>query len=186
MAPGHAFEELREIESAAFRHAAPLPLKQDAHPRWQGMGFQVGGVRLVSAMDEISEVLKLPKVAALPGVKAWVLGVANIRGRLIPVIDLHQFLGMAPTLPMAQWRVLVVEHEDIAAGLLVEQSLGMQHFFEDSFEHATEDVPEALKDYVRGTFRHGGRVFYEARLRSILQDERFLDVAQQTSQVGTN
>ena len=180
--PGsHAFEHLREIEAATFRHAAPLPRKEDAHPQWQGMGFQVGGLRLVSAMGEIGEVLKLPRVAALPGVKPWVLGVANIRGRLIPVIDLHEFLGMAPTLPMAQWRVLVVEDGELAAGLLVEQSLGMQHFLEDSFEEAPTEALGALGPYVRGAFRHGGRVYYDAQLTSILQDERFLDVAQPTN-----
>jgi twitching motility protein PilI len=176
-----AFEELRAIESATFRHAAPMPLKEDAHPRWQGMGFQVGGLRLVSPMGEISEVLKLPKVATLPGVKAWVLGIANIRGRLIPVIDLHEFLGMAPTLPMAQWRVLVVEADEVVAGLLVEQSLGMQHFLEDSFEEAHEEALGPLGPYVRGAFRHGGRVYYDVQLTAILQDERFLDVAQQTN-----
>lgn len=181
MAGAQAFDELRGIETATFRHAAPLPLKEDAHPQWQGMGFQIGGLRLVSAMGEISEVLKLPKVATLPGVKAWVLGVANIRGRLIPVIDLHQFLGLAPTLPMAQWRVLVVEDEDMIAGFLVEQSLGMQHFLEDSFEEASKDSLGELAPYVRGAFRHGGRVFYEARLTSILSDEKFFDVAQQTN-----
>ena len=178
MSGSPAFLQLRAIETATFRHAAPLPVKEDAHPEWQGMGFQVGGLRLVAAMGEISEVLKLPRVAALPGVKNWVLGVANIRGRLIPVIDLHEFLGMAPTLPMAQWRVLVAEAGDLVAGLLVEQSLGMQHFHEDSFEEAPPDALGALEPYVSGAFRHGGRIFYQARLTSILLDDRFFDVAQ--------
>lgn len=181
MAGSVAFEQLREIETATFRHAAPLPLKEDANPRWQGMGFQVGGLRLVSAMGEISEVLKLPRVATLPGVKPWVLGVANIRGRLIPVIDLHKFLGLAPTLHMAQWRVLVVEEGDMVAGLLVEQSLGMQHFLEDNFEEASTDGLGELGPFVLGAFRHGGRIFYEARLTSILKDDKFFDVAQQTN-----
>ncbi|MDZ7668456.1 MAG: chemotaxis protein CheW [Gammaproteobacteria bacterium] len=181
MSANHALQLLRDIETATFRHAAPLPLRQDAHPQWQGMGYQVGGLRLVSAMGEISEVLKPPRVAALPGVKSWVLGVANIRGRLIPVIDLHEFLGIAPTLPMAQWRVLVVEDEEMIAGLLVEQSLGMQHFLEDSFEEASAEGLGALAPYVRGAFRHGGRVFYDAQLKWILRDEKFLDVAQQTN-----
>lgn len=91
MSQTSALDLLRGIETATFRHAAPLPLKEDAHPQWQGMGFQVGGLRLVSAMGEIDEILKPPKVAALPGVKSWVLGVANVRGRLIPVVDLHEF-----------------------------------------------------------------------------------------------
>lgn len=181
MAGTQAFEQLREIEAATFRHAAPLPLKEDAHARWQGMGYQVGGLRLVSAMGEISEVLKVPRVAALPGVKPWVLGLANIRGRLIPVIDLHEYLGLAPTLPRAQWRVLVVEEGELIAGLLVEQSLGIQHFLEDSSEPASRDALGELGPYVRGAFRHGGRVYYEARLTSILNDERFFDVAQQTN-----
>jgi twitching motility protein PilI len=174
-------EQLRQIETAVFRHAAPLPLQADVRPAWQGMGFQVGGLRLVSAMGEIGEVMNLPKVAPLPGVKSWVAGIANVRGRLIPIIDLHDFLGMLPTLPRAQWRVLVVELGDLAAGLLVEQSLGMQHFLQEAFEEAPADVLEALAPYVRGAFRHGGRIFYEIELASILRNERFLDVAIKTS-----
>jgi twitching motility protein PilI len=114
-------------------------------------------------------------------VKSWVLGVANIRGRLIPVVDLHEFLGLAPSMPMAQWRVLVVEDGELVAGLLVEQSLGMQHFLEDSFEEASEEALGSLAPYVRGAFRHGGRIFYDVQLKSILRDDRFYDVAEQTN-----
>jgi len=179
MARLEALDLLRDIETATFRHAAPLPRKEDAQQQWQGMGYQIGGLRLVSAMGEISEILKPPKVAALPGVKSWVLGIANIRGRLMPVVDLHEFLGLTPTLPMSQWRVLVVEDEDLVAGLMVEQSLGIQHFLEDSFEEASAETLGALAAHVRGAFRHGGRVYYDARLKSILRDEKFFDVAQQ-------
>jgi twitching motility protein PilI len=97
------------------------------------------------------------------------------------VIDLHEFLGLTPTLPMAQWRVLVVDDGEMAAGLLVEQSLGMQHFLADSFEEASRDALGELGPYVRGAFRHGGRVFYDARLTLILKDEKFLDVALETN-----
>lgn len=179
MARLEALDLLRDIETATFRHAAPLPRKEDAQQQWQGMGYQIGGLRLVSAMGEINEILKPPKVAALPGVKSWVLGIANIRGRLIPVVDLHEFLGLTPTLPMSQWRVLVVEDEELVAGLMVEQSLGIQHFLEDSFEEASAEALGALAAHVRGAFRHGGRVYYDTRLKSILRDEKFFDVVQQ-------
>lgn len=180
MARNRAIDILKDIEAATFRNAAPLPLKQDAHPEWQGMGFQVGGLRLVCAMGEISEVLKMPRVTALPGVKSWILGIANVRGRLIPVIDLHQYFGMSPTLPTAQWRVMVVEDGNLVAGLLVEQSLGMQHFLQDSFEEGTFDTLGALQPFVQGAFRHGGRVFYEARVKNILKDDRFFEVSENT------
>lgn len=180
MSENQALGILNEIKAATFRNAAQLPLKESAHPEWQGMGFQIGGLRLVADMGEISEIMKLPRLAPLPGVKSWVLGIANVRGRLVPVVDLHDFLGMTPTVPMAQWRVLVVEDDDLVAGLLVEQSLGIQHFLSASYEETVSDAVEGLRPYVRGAFRHGGRVYYEATLKSILRDERFFDVAERT------
>lgn len=178
MAKSQALKILHEIKAATFENAAQLPSKESAHPEWQGLGYQIGGLRLVSSMGEVSEILKVPRIAVLPGVRTWILGVANIRGRLIPIIDLHDFLGLTPTLPLVQWRVLVVENSDIAAGLMVEQSLGIQHFLKDSFEEATVEGAVALQPYIRGAFRHGGRVFYETHLKSILRDDRFFDVVE--------
>ncbi len=74
-----AFELLEDMRAATLSNAAPLPLKENVHPQWQGLGFQLGGLRVASAMGEISESLKLPKLAPLPGVKPWVLGIANVR-----------------------------------------------------------------------------------------------------------
>jgi twitching motility protein PilI len=97
----------------------------------------------------------------------------------MPIVDLHEYLNMTPTLPMSQWRVLVVEDEDLIAGLVVEQSLGIQHFLEGSFEEADREGLESLAPYVRGGFRHGGRVFFEMELTSVLRDEKFFEVAEQ-------
>lgn len=172
-----AFTILEELRASTLSNAAPLPLKENVHPQWQGLGFQLGGLRVASAMGEIGEILKLPKLAPLPGVKSWVLGIANVRGRLIPIIDLHEYLGLTPTLPASQWRVVVVEDDDLVAGLLVEQSLGIQHFLEESFEDVATNDLDALGPYVAGAFRHSGRLFYQIHLRAILRDEGFFNVA---------
>jgi twitching motility protein PilI len=171
---------LSEIQAAAFQNAAQLPLKESAEPEWQGIGYQVGGLRLVSPMGEVNEILKVPKITPLPGVKSWILGIANVRGRLMPIVDLHEYLTMTPTQPMVQWRVLIVEDEDLIAGLVVEQSLGIQHFLEGSHEEASSEGLETVKPYVKGAFRHGGRVFFEMDLKSILRDEKFFDVAERS------
>lgn len=178
MAKSEALAILSEIQAATFQNAAQLPLKESAQPEWQGIGYQIGGTRLVTPMGEIDEILKVPKITPLPGVKSWILGIANVRGRLVPIIDLHEYLNMTPTLPMAQWRVLIVEDEDLVAGLVVEQSLGIQHFLEGSYEEANGEGLDALQPFIRGAFRHGGRVFFEMELKSILRDEKFFEVAQ--------
>jgi twitching motility protein PilI len=178
MAKSEALAILSEIQAATFQNAARLPLKESAQPEWQGIGYQLGGTRLVSPMGEVSEILKVPRITALPGVKGWILGIANVRGRLMPIIDLHEYLNMTPTLPMVQWRVLIVEDDDLAAGLVVEQSLGIQHFLDSSFEESTGEGLDTLQPYIRGAFRHGGRVFFEMELKSILRDERFFEVTE--------
>ena len=177
MAANGVLDILRDIEADTLRNAAPLPLKRDTRPEWQGLGFQVSGVRLVAPLAEVSEILTPPRVTALPRVKDWMLGIANVRGRLIPIIDLHRFMGIATTVPRTQWRVLVVEQGETVAGLLVEQSLGMQHFLDDSFEEGQPEGLDAIHTYIQGAYRHGGRVFYVVSLTSLIRDEKFNDVA---------
>ena len=76
------------------------------------------------------------------------------------------------------YRDEVVEDDDLVAGLVVEQSLGIQHFLEGSYEEANGEGLETLKSFIKGAFRHGGRVFFEMDLKSILRDEKFFDVAE--------
>jgi len=185
MGTERAIALLKDLEVAAKTHAAPLPSVPAAEPEWQGMGFQVGGVRLVAPLEDIGEVISLPRITGVPRVSDWLLGIANVRGRLIPIVDLHVFLAMPPTQPVSRWRVLVVEDGDLVAGLLVEQLLGMQYFSERASEPAQLDQFGELGRYVSRTFRQGGRVFHEARLQSILRDNRFLNVAETPSQADS-
>jgi twitching motility protein PilI len=172
-----ALNILYDIKATTFKNAASLPLKEEVVTPWQGLGFLVGGVRLVAKLGEVVELLQVPRLTTLPAVKPWVKGIANIRGRLVPIIDLHDFLGLTSTQPIGQWRILVVEHQDLVAGLIVEQSIGMQHFAEDSFEEGDGQGLDGLRPFLNGAFRHGGRVFHEIELKAILRDDRFVDVA---------
>jgi twitching motility protein PilI len=176
---------LKELEAAAKVHAAPLPRGPSAEPEWQGMGFQVGGVRLVAPLDDISEVISMPRITGVPRVKEWLMGLANVRGRLIPIVDLHVFLSMAPTQPLHRWRVLVVEDGDLVVGLVVEQLLGMQYFSERASAPDDSGQLGELGRHVYRTFRESGRIFHQAQLQSILRDDRFLNVAEAPSQADT-
>jgi len=178
MADSEALNILQDIKTATFSNAAPLPHKEEVQAQWQGLGLLVGGTRLVSALGEVSELMPVPRLTTLPAVKPWLMGIANVRGRLIPVIDLHEYLEVPTTLPAHQWRVVVVEDGDMVAGLLIEQSLGIQHFLEDSYEENDGADLGGLAPYVTGAFRRGGRVYHEVQLKNILRDDKFFDVSQ--------
>jgi twitching motility protein PilI len=88
----------------------------------------------------------------LPGVKPWVKGVANLRGRLLPIMDLCAFFGHELSTLRKQRRVLVVEHQDVFAGLMVDEVFGLQHFAQDSLL-PTETLSDPIAPFIKGRFQ---------------------------------
>ncbi|MBV1906480.1 MAG: chemotaxis protein CheW [Pseudomonadales bacterium] len=173
-----ALEILSDIASNTLRYAAQLPSPERKVDEWQGLGFQLGGVRLVAEVGEVAEMLLVPRLTRLPGVKNWVMGMANVRGRLVPIIDLHRYLGIPNSGPRILRRVMVVESADLIAGLVVEQSLGMQHFMLENFDQGLPDGLHKMHAHLDGAYRHGGRIFYVAKLKKLISDEQFMDVSE--------
>lgn len=65
-------------------------------------------------MGEVSEVLTMPEYTSMPLVQPWMLGIANIRGRLLPLTDLSQFLHVPSRLSqMSQRKVIVIDHDSV-------------------------------------------------------------------------
>ena len=88
-----AFQHLADLAQKSLDAAQQLPAQEDATPQWSGVGFSMFGKRFVVSMGELNEMLEVPIFTKLPGVKPWVKGVANVRGRLLPIFDLAAFLG---------------------------------------------------------------------------------------------
>ena len=99
------------------------------------MGFRLGQHRLVSSFEEIVEILPLPPVTPVPGAQPWMLGVANVRGSLLPVVDLKQFLEGERTLVHEGQRVLVVRQSGGNVAVIIDELFG-QRTFNDT--HRTE------------------------------------------------
>ena len=127
-----AFELLLDIDRRCRLLVADQPLQDTRLQQWSGIGFRIAGQWFVAPMGEVAEVLHEPRCTLMPGVKAWVKGVANLRGRLLPVMDLGGFLGLELSKARKQRRVLVVEYNDLFVGLLVDEVVGMQHFAQDA------------------------------------------------------
>ena len=148
-----AFEMLLEIDQRCRLLAADLPSQETRLQTWSGIGFRIGEQHFVAPMGEIAEVLHEPRQTVLPGVKSWVRGVANLRGRLLPVMDLCGYFGHELSAVRKQRRVLVIEHRELFAGLLVDEVLGMQHFPQDSLRVGAQGLAETqIAAFVQGRF----------------------------------
>lgn len=168
-------QQLLDLDQRYRSRALALPARQETRQLWSGIGFRLGQQYYVAPMGEVTEILPEPRFTLLPGVKSWVMGVANVRGRLLPVMDLGGFLKLKTADSRKTRRALVVEYQSLFAGLVVDEVLGMQHFEVGSFDEAVGGVPDSVRNYVHGTFRRE-RNWVVFSPHVLASDERFLDV----------
>ena len=148
-----AFNTLVDLAARSRRSAKGLPAQSDIQQLWSGIGFVLMGQHFVAPLGEISELLEVPSYTQLPGVQPWVLGVANVRGRLLPLFDMAIFFGSQLDSHRKSHRVLVLEQDGLYSGLVVDAALGMQHFPVETYEAATGDLDAELKNLVGGSYR---------------------------------
>jgi twitching motility protein PilI len=168
---------LAEIESQSEQAAARLPETECTESIWDGLLFSVAGVRLVCAMTEVSEMLPHREhVTRVPGSKPWVLGLANVRGSLLPVVDMQVYLGGKPIVPSKAARILVLRLRGLVVGLLVPSVQGMRHFSTDN-RLPDARIKGALGAYVYEAFSVGDSVFPVISMNALAADPEFRSAA---------
>src|SRR5690625_2747134 len=125
---GPAFEALPQLAQLSRAGAHGLPAQVDIRPHWSGIGFSLLGRNFVAPLGEVSEMLEVPAFTHLPGVQPWVQGVANVRGRLLPIFDMAMFYGQRLTGSRKQRRVLILETENLYMGVVVHKVLSMLNY----------------------------------------------------------
>lgn len=126
--PAGAYALLADYDRRSLAHDPGVPEQIEAPGLWRAIGFRVGEHHFVSGIDEISEILMaLPPVTSIPSTRPWLLGVANVRGNLIALVDLKQFLFDQRTHVTGRVRVLVVRQSGGNVGLLIDELLGQRN-----------------------------------------------------------
>ncbi|MFC3152012.1 chemotaxis protein CheW [Litoribrevibacter euphylliae] len=171
------FKILQELAAKSRIHAAGLPAQEAAVKTWSGVAFRVAGGRFLSPLGEVVEVLDVPRFTQIPGVKPWVKGIANVRGRLLPIMDFASYLGSSSNKLMRTRKVLVVDYKGILAGLIVDEVMGMQHFPADAFQKSTAAIIDEVRPYVMGEFPRDDRLWTVISLFKLAQDQEFVQVA---------
>ena len=103
-----------------------LRLNQDAEEEAQAaetnrfLTFLVGQESYALSIDYVSEIIQLQPVVHVPQQKAYVKGIINLRGRIIPVIDLGLRLNGVENQPTARTCVVITEVGDDVVGLVVD------------------------------------------------------------------
>jgi len=180
--PLDAFEILVDYERRSLAHVAGLPEQLDAPGLWRGVGYRVGQRRLASGFDEVIEILPLPQVTPVPGAQPWMLGVANIRGNLLPTVDLKQFLEGERTVLHEGQRVLVVRQPGGDVAVAIDELFGQRSFLEEQMLPADELPASPLAEgryahFVDRAYRQGDQAWGVFSLDRLARTPEFRQAA---------
>jgi twitching motility protein PilI len=168
---------LKELEEQCRGSAAGLPRKTETSAEWSGVTFRIGSDYLVSQLGEVVEILEYPELSRMPLTQPWVHGVANVRGNLLPVIDLCAYLnGEASTLT-TRTRVLVIDFQGLYTGLVVDEVLGIKRFTDDEYTGSDPGAAACLQPWLQNGFLRGDQVWNIFNLHALARTPSFLQAA---------
>jgi twitching motility protein PilI len=171
------FELLQELERrsrAALAGQGSGSITQE----WVGIGFRIGQEQFVAGREQVREVLMLPdSVTRVPGAKRWLLGIANLRGHLLPLVDLKMQLGSGRTSLRRMTRVISVNHRDIPAGLVVDEVHGFRRFSDAEFTDKWPQTAVRCDRFISGAYQRGQDTWPVFGLYDLLESSSFLQAA---------
>ena len=173
------FDLLRELENRSKAALTGDAGENDIDvAEWVGIGFKLGEEPFVIDRKWIREVMMIPTfVTRVPGAKSWVKGLANVRGHLVPIIELKSFLGAGSEFSPRDRRVLVINTADLPIGLIVDEVFGFRRFMDREQLAEAPQTEISCEQYLDGSYARGEETWPVFSMEKLLRSEDFLRAA---------
>jgi purine-binding chemotaxis protein CheW len=123
----------------------------------------------------VESIIKMQEITQLPQTAAYIKGVTNLRGTVLPVIDLRIRFGLETQKDTKQTRVIIVTMGEVKVGLMVDGVSEVLRISDESIEPLPPMVNSVNSDFLKGIVR------LEDRLIILLEVEKVLQVEEQNS-----
>lgn len=179
--PGELWNELghalaRSGESVAteedYEHGYKREVRQDLE---RYVAFRVGVEHYGLSIGQIAEISKVFIATPVPRTAEFVLGIGNVRGVVIPIVDLAVRLRLPQTGPQGRdARTLIVRHRDELYGLVVDEVLGVVTIAPEDLEDAPGAISGPRGEYIRALTRWRGQILIVLELSTVLLPADFV------------
>lgn len=149
--------------------------RSGALPHSSQLGVMIGQNRWLLNLQEAGEIVSVGAITKVPLTQDWFLGLTNIRGNLISVVDLARFCGQPPTSIDKESRIVAFAPVlSFNSGLLVSRVMGLRNLAEmqQQPDSGSANAPWAVRQYVD----RESQVWTELNLSLIVRDPRFLHI----------
>lgn len=172
-----SFEKLLDYEQRSQAFEPGQANGQKRNDEWAGVIFRIGDARLACSIEQVHEFLPIPVFTPVPGTKPWILGLANVRGDLMTIIDLSWYLNGERSTVTMKTRLLSASLRGRPIGLLVDEVFGQRHFVSDEGKKPRLPKNSPLISFVHKQYRSGNDVWQELDLDSLFITTEFLNGA---------
>jgi purine-binding chemotaxis protein CheW len=103
----------------------------------------------------VREVLKVSEIAPVPGAPDFVLGIINLRGNVVTVVDTHYRFGLQPQKMDDATRIVIVEHQDQVVGIMVDSVAEVLNIAASAMEVAPNVGNDESAKFIQGVSQQG-------------------------------
>lgn len=135
----------------------------------QVVGFRIGRETFGLPISMVREIVRVPEITSVPNAPDYIEGVINLRGRIIPIVDLRKRFGERTFEPNKKNRIVVVELESRAIGLMVNSASEVLRIPPSEIEEPHNIFQEGDLNYITGVGKLKGRLVMLLDLSRVLQ-----------------
>ena len=120
---------------------------------------------------QVKEVLRLTEIAPVPGSAHYIMGILNLRGNVITVIDTRTLFGLQQTEATEDSRIVVIELEDQVVGMLVDQVAEVIYLRQSEIERAPNVGTDESTKFIQGVSYHNEELIILLDLNRMIEDD---------------
>lgn len=116
----------------------------------------------------VENIERSPNITRLPHTKHYVKGIMNLRGNVIPVIDLRERFGLEQKEYDEDMRIIIVNYDDYQIGLVVDSSSETLQLSEENIDKAPATSASISDEYIKDIGKHDNRIIMLLDLKKVL------------------
>lgn len=145
-------------------------------PVLQWVTFQLGEETYGVNVMQVQEVLRVTEIAPVPGAPTYVLGIINLRGNVVTVLDTRKRFGMSPRNLDDSSRILIIESADNVVGLMVDSVSEVVYLRASEMEAAPNVGNEESSRFIQGVCNRNEELLILVELNKLLTEDELRDI----------
>ena len=151
----------------------------------QVVGFRICGETYGVRISAVREIVRVPEITSVPNAPELIEGVINLRGKIIPVMDLRKRFGQAEITQDKKNRILVVELDNRLLGLIVNSASEVLKIPPSEIEAPASILTDGETGYVTGVGKLRGRLIILLDIARLLQRPDFKRIEEAAEPVAS-